>query len=73
MTTVAKLIEALSKFPQEMRVIVSGYEGGYCDVGLPSIRSIELNVNEAWYYGPHDDSDEKIDEEAVFIPKGGAT
>jgi hypothetical protein len=56
---VQQLIEELQKHPPEMRVIVSGYEGGYCDLDLPRQQSIRLNVHspEDWYYGPHDDAD----------------
>jgi hypothetical protein len=56
---VQQLIEELQKHPPEMRVIVNGYEGGYCDINSLEQKSIRLNVHEpdCWYYGPHDDAD----------------
>jgi hypothetical protein len=56
---VQQLIEELQKHPPEMRVIVSGYEGGYNDLDSPKQTSIRLNVHEPdlWYYGRHDDED----------------
>jgi hypothetical protein len=55
---VRQLIEELQKYPPEMRVIVSGYEGGYCDTNSLEQKTIRLNVHKPsyWYYGPHDDA-----------------
>jgi hypothetical protein len=52
---VRQLIEELQKYPPEMRVIVSGYEGGYCDTNSLEQKTIRLNVRgpNCWYYGPH--------------------
>lgn len=53
---VRELIEKLQACPQDLRVITNGYEGGFVDidtVGEP--RTIALNVNKEWYYGPHED------------------
>lgn len=53
---VKQLIEALQKCNPEHRVVVSGYEGGYCDATDPTNVRLALNVNDPdkWYYGPHD-------------------
>ena len=63
---VQQLIEELQTHPLDMRVIVSGHEGGYNDLDSPKPRSIRLNVHdellaavpaEMPYYGRHDDED----------------
>ena len=56
--TVKELIEQLQQLDPEIHVFVRGYEGGYCDVGISNIKDIVLNVNTAWYYGPHDDAED---------------
>ena len=59
---VQQLIEKLQKHPPEMRVIVSGYEGGYNDLSSPPANQtlIRLNVHapDCWYYGRHDDAED---------------
>jgi hypothetical protein len=55
---VQQLIEDLQKHPPAMRVIVSGYEGGYNDVHSIKPISICLDVNPEWYYGSHDDAED---------------
>lgn len=69
--TVAELIAKLQTCPQDARVIVNGYEGGYCDVEATTPCPIKLNRNTAWYYGPHDEpeGDEAPDEQAILIAK----
>ena len=54
MKTVSELIEELKAFPPDVRVVTSGYDGGYRDCGSLEIIKIVLDVNDAWYYGPHD-------------------
>ena len=53
--TVAELIQKLNEYPQDMRVLTLGYEGGYNDIGL-NIDDIVFDVNskDTWYYGPHE-------------------
>ena len=67
--TVQELINKLSTLDPNRRVIIQGYEGGYEDVGFISERSIKLNVNKSWYYGPHAgvDSDTDADEVAYLM------
>lgn len=55
--TVKQLIQSLSKIQdQQVRVMVSGYEGGYDDVSniTPVPIEIALEVNTEWYYGRHE-------------------
>jgi hypothetical protein len=55
--TVKQLIESLSNIQdQDITVMVTGYEGGYDDIVNinPVPIDIALNVNNEWYYGPHE-------------------
>jgi hypothetical protein len=67
--TVNELIKMLQTYHGDMRVVVSGYEGGYNDI--KNIAQIELNldVNKEWYYGPHECPDDgaKGDERALLL------
>jgi hypothetical protein len=65
---IRELIDELQKHDPEMRVVTAGYEGGYCDLsGFEEIK-INLDVNNEWYYGKHDNAyGEKFDEIALYI------
>ena len=65
MMTVKDLISKLEKINPNRRVVVRGYEEGYCDIHDISIVPLKLDVNEEWYYGPH--SKEEDGEECVFL------
>ena len=55
---VKQLIEELQKYPEDMDVMKCGYEGGYKDLSVPVEKdNILLNVNDEWYYGPHESED----------------
>ena len=69
---VGQLIEKLKQYPQDLRVVVSGYEGGYNDVDNFENLKIVLDYHDAWYYGKHESAtslyrndSEKIKESAV--------
>lgn len=51
--TIRELIDALSQFDPETPVVISGYEGGYNDVSIVKPLTIQLNVNDKYYYGAH--------------------
>lgn len=53
------MIRILQTYPQDLRVVVDGYEGGYDDLdeGLIRVREIRLGVGENWWDGRHDDAD----------------
>jgi hypothetical protein len=67
--TVRELIELLQIYRGDMRVVVSGYEGGYNDIATVNVIELNLNVNEEWYNGPHErpDDNAKGDETALHI------
>jgi hypothetical protein len=55
--TVAELREALAKFPDEMRVVVRGFDGfGYEDLKPPEEISVRIGV----YSGGHDSSHKEV-------------
>ena len=51
---VKDLIAQLQTYDPDLMVVVSGYEGGVEEAGHTSEHTIALNVNESWYYGPHE-------------------
>ena len=56
--TVKELIEKLQTLDPNLRVFVSGYEGGYNDAGpISSVKEIALDFHDEWYYGNHEDAD----------------
>lgn len=70
--TVKELIEILQRLPnQDIRVVVSGYEGGCNDLTVDNITliKIRLNANTAWYYGKHEPVSDEGDsyDEAAYI------
>lgn len=52
--TVKELIDQLKMFDPKLQIISRGYEGGMLDIGSVVPTRIALNVNTAWYYGPHE-------------------
>lgn len=51
---VRELRDALAELPDDLRVVVRGYEGGVNDAGGLRQYEVALNVNDAWYYGAHE-------------------
>ena len=65
---VQELIQHLEKLDPNTRVIIRGYEGGFSDITNIADIPIKLNVNTAWYYGPHEEVyDEDADERAYLL------
>lgn len=62
--TKAELIEMMSEYPDETMVVIPGYESGLSDVMHVEDVKLKLNVNIAWFYGPHED---RGDTDAIFI------
>lgn len=62
---VKQLIKLLEQQNQNLRVIVDGYEDGYNDMSKLLIKEINLNVNKQWYYGTHDDHNNRRKKKAV--------
>lgn len=54
--TASELIQQLSAFPPDTKIVVRGYEEGYNDIlQLKPVR-IKLDVGSHWYEGEYDDS-----------------
>ena len=76
--TVEELINVLNGVKDKsIVVLVRGYEGGYADIkikytegGVPEISTIELNVNDSWYYGSHEITEEDTPLKKNKIVKG---
>jgi hypothetical protein len=70
-TTVAQLIKLLQSQPEDMRVVVDGYEGGYSDVKPQKLIQIPISLNvhpdDQWYYGNHGDPEGGMPAETVLL------
>ena len=57
--TVKALTELLSQYPENLRVVVNGYEDGYDDLAQEriSVRKILLNTKTETWEGQHSDFD----------------
>lgn len=71
--TVAELIAKLQEMPQDARVVVDGYEGGYEDLSDVSTVDIVLNRYEGFPLGRHGDwlhrDGQEPHETAVYLPR----
>lgn len=66
--TVAGLIDCLKTMPQDLMVVVNGYEGGVNELKDPiPVVHLVLNVNTAWYYGRHEESNEPTGVQGVLL------
>lgn len=55
--TVKELTKLLGKYPDDLRVVVNGYEGGFDDLSLEriSVTKIQLNTKIHDWEGQHSD------------------
>ncbi len=55
--TVKELVELLNKYPDDLRVVVNGYEDGYDDISPERIftRKIQLDAGTHDWEGQHND------------------
>lgn len=53
--TIAELIKELQKYPQDTRVVISGYEGGVDDIDWVDETEIYLNYNTVRWCGKHEE------------------
>lgn len=51
--TVGELVESLKSFPQDLELVVDGYEGGVGPSGKPKLVEVWENSYGPDYYGPH--------------------
>jgi hypothetical protein len=65
---VKELIEALKAFPQDLKVVTKGYEGGYDDITKPRLIQVYTYPEEYWWTGRYRDDDGELPElEVVAI------
>ena len=64
--TIQELIQKLSQYDPNTRVIVRGYEDGFNDVNYTEQRKIVLNYHSEWYYGSHQDADRIVNEDNSY-------
>ena len=57
--TVKELIQMLESYPSDLRVVVSGYEGGFDDIAPEriSVVKIQLDVGTEDWEGQHEEPD----------------
>lgn len=56
---VRELIEILQKVPPEWRVVVDGYEGGYCDIHTAEAKVMVIDYDQHRVeQGPHESLDQ---------------
>lgn len=58
--TVRELVELLQRYPDDMRVVVNGYEQGYDDLSPPqiSVVGVALDIGVCDWEGKHGDPDD---------------
>ncbi|MCL4823603.1 MAG: hypothetical protein KJZ57_05225 [Anaerolineales bacterium] len=49
-----ELLEILSQIPEDVDVVVKGYEGGVDEVVNVKLVKIKKDVHSEWYYGRHE-------------------
>ena len=57
--TVKELVDALEGFPNDMRVLVDGYEGGMDDISPPRLARAHIGCYSGDYMGDHAECDDR--------------
>ena len=67
--TIEELMRILQTYPQNLRVVVDGYEEGYddLDAGLISVQEIRLDAGEVWWEGQHRDVEDTRSEGSAIV------
>ena len=66
--TVGQLKKFLRKYPDDVSVIVDGYEGGNSDCTVREA-FMTLEVNAPGYYGPHEENDKGNGVQVVLLER----
>ena len=61
--TAHDLIQILLHFDPDLEILIPGYEGGFANIHGVKKENLLTNVNDEWYYGPHDHTDSVSDPE----------
>ena len=56
--TTGELMQLLAQYPDDLRVMADGYEGGVDDLEARFLLTgdVRLDVNTKWYYGRHEET-----------------
>ena len=70
--TVKELVELLGKYPDDLRVVVNGYEEGYDDLAAERISVVKIQLDTQIYdwEGQHSDfygSEKEISDDAEIV------
>jgi len=65
--TIAKLIQKLQTYPQDLKVVTEGYEDGYDDVLKIELIRIKPAQDAMWYNGSYELSKDDDALKAIFI------
>jgi len=63
---IKELIEKLKSYPNDLKVLVDGYEGGFSEISVVTKTKVKLNTNTESYNGPHDEV-EGADTDVIVI------
>ena len=70
--TVKELIAKLSQMPQELPVLLDGYEDGLDDVIDTTVVSVDFDTDREWWYGHHE-YNEQSKNQAVYLKSNKKT
>lgn len=65
--TVKDLIQKLSNFPSDLRVLVEGYEGGLSDILNIKQVQVALNQHKEDWLGPHEEDPNSKDNAVIIL------
>lgn len=66
--TIKELKQKIENLPDEMKVLVNGYEDGLDEVSSAQVLPIKLNTNDQEWSGPHE-IDESSEAKAFLIAR----
>jgi len=65
--TVKDLIQKLSGYPGDLRVLVEGYEGGFSEIQSLKQIHVALNRHQKDWMGPHEEDQDSKDSALVIL------
>ncbi len=67
-----ELVDKLSAFSPDRRVLVDGYEGGFCDILAIKETHVAFNHNSKDWLGPHEEDLNSKDIAVVILRKSNS-
>lgn len=65
--TVGQLRTVLESYPENARILVEGYEGGFAEIGKIKETKVKLDHNSEDWLGPHDEVEGADTPAVIFI------